>query len=155
ASHDPGTWGRYISNLPNPNDLANFPGGGPESDINFTINDPDKDLLKATAEFPAYGTNVDQGLPVDFKTAPTATAQFPYHDFQFWHLFPTASNNPNLIRIKAVDIYGLESSYTVQHIQVMPRPSWETSLKWDNTKKQYQLGFHNRLIDFGDPKDPI
>jgi hypothetical protein len=144
---DPNTWGRFVADNPNDNPIFS---GGPHSDIVVSIHDPDGNLLAAVGDLPRTGHAAQTGVPFTFNAQANATdATFTVPDFHFWDLLPTNGfNNPNLIHVQAVDTYGLKSDVLLQHIQVIPHPSWVTDFRWDEPNRKYQLGFHQSLINF-------
>jgi hypothetical protein len=154
---DPNVWGRYVEDSPFTN--PNF-SGGPRSDILISIQDPDNDIYAAVGELPFPGAKVAKGSPFTLTANPNqGSATFTIPDFKFFQLLATGPDNPNLVKVHAVDTYGLESGDQVRTVQVVPQPRWiqapAGTFTWDATNRMYHLHFLNALVDLGDPNHPL
>ena len=155
---EPGdVWGRYISKVP-----------GVTSNIEFVVTDGDdlpvdtdgdglNDHYRSWAYYPST-----QYVEVENQRrfGPESTAVVEHFDLGM--LFPTISSvdldNPNEFRLQATDRYGLTSDLAVEQAHVEPSLGWlklegsNSGIVFDPNTNQYELTFHNNLIDF--PEDP-
>ncbi len=121
------TWGRYLAGV-----------RGVATTVDVTGNDADHDLYSVTAT---------GGV----ATGSVAGSYFPTLlalPVDFGNLSPTTAANPNLIQYEATDAYGLSTGLLTQHVDVVPKPSFYTSVTWDPANRVYDLGFVDNLLDY-------
>jgi hypothetical protein len=140
------TWGRYVSGTGGP---------GPHSDIIASVAEGSP--FQVWEDLPKPGANVADGLWIPVSISAANSPNFLIaKDFQFGDLNPThttpdptdPSNNPNIVKAYAEDGFGLSSPIDERQISVVPKPTWVTSITWDDASHSYQLGLHKQFISF-------
>ncbi len=149
---NPGIWGRYVSEKV---DLENEDAWfGPKPRVVFEVKDNDGDGVIGYWEWPTtlgiqsleeradwnaelIAESTSDGNGIRYTTWPQRFGQLP----------PTQMAQ-NRYRVRAVDPYGLESlEDAVRTVNVVDVPHWTTEVAWDETKMQYRLSLHKKLIN--------
>jgi hypothetical protein len=130
-------WGRFVSDVP-----------GLTSDVNAVMNQPDArvNLFNAAIMEPGgYSLNV----PVSGQNS-----LYTIRQFEFGLLGATTGTNANMFRVVVTDEYGLKSDPAIKTADVVPHPQWlangggtDSSIVWDKQFNQYDMTFHNALLD--------